>query len=122
MECPNPVILSEGAGSGVSRRICGLGCSTRKMNFDSHKEAHTARRDLTGIPYIESLRGNLISRHLRKTLLQTPENHPIDLPSAPIDPSSISAQRPVAPVWHTVILIAGIVLLSVAGAAELSGA
>lgn len=38
-----------------------------------------------------------------------------------IPPAPVSVPEPVAPVWHTVLLIAGIVLLSIAGAAELSG-
>ena len=54
--------------------------------------------------------------------MQTPENDPIDLTSPQVDPSSRPWPGPVAPVWHTVVLIAGIVLLSIAGAAELSGA
>jgi membrane protease YdiL (CAAX protease family) len=41
-----------------------------------------------------------------------------DSPSFGPEPLSCG---PVAPVWHTVILIAGIILMSVAGAAQLSG-
>ena len=55
------------------------------------------------------------------SLLHTPEHHAIDLGSPRIDPSPESAPQPVAPVWHSVILIAGIVLMSIAGAAELTG-
>jgi membrane protease YdiL (CAAX protease family) len=54
--------------------------------------------------------------------LQTPENFPIDPVPLQIDPSPMRSPGAVAPAWHTVILIAGIVLLSIAGAAELSGA
>jgi hypothetical protein len=54
--------------------------------------------------------------------LQTPEHHPIDVPTPQIDRSSMSAPGPVAPVWHTVVLIAGVVLLSAAGAEQLSAA
>ena len=39
-----------------------------------------------------------------------------------IQPAAPSAPQPVAAVWHTVLLIMGIVLLSIAGAAQLSGA
>jgi len=54
--------------------------------------------------------------------LQTPENSPIDPLSPPIDPSSMRSPWPIAPLWHTILLIAGIALLSVAGAAQFSGA
>jgi hypothetical protein len=54
--------------------------------------------------------------------LETPENQPIDPPLPSIDPSSMSSPWPIAPVWHTILLIAGIVLLSIAGAAQFSGA
>jgi hypothetical protein len=55
-------------------------------------------------------------------LLQTPEHHPIQLPSPQIEPSSMPSPDPVAPVWHTIVLIAGIVVLSIASAAQLSDA
>jgi membrane protease YdiL (CAAX protease family) len=53
--------------------------------------------------------------------LQIPENGPIDPSSRPALHTAIVPPSPVAPVWHTVVLIAGIALLSVAGAAEFSG-
>lgn len=54
--------------------------------------------------------------------MEIPENQPIDPLSPPVDPSSMSSPSPVAPAWHTILLIAGIVLLSIAGAAQFSGA
>ncbi len=49
-----------------------------------------------------------------------PSENNSDLQSIPL--SAPSPPSPVAPVWHTVLLMAGIVLLSLAGAAELTGA
>ena len=48
-------------------------------------------------------------------------------PDQPIDPPSFELHsaahsEPVAPVWHTLVLIAGIILMSFAGAHQLSGA
>ena len=37
-------------------------------------------------------------------------------------PEPVSSSGPIAPLWHTVVLIAGIVLISFAGAQQLSGA
>jgi membrane protease YdiL (CAAX protease family) len=48
-----------------------------------------------------------------------PEN---SLDSQWIQPAAPAMQAPVAPLWHTVVLIAGIVLLSIAGAAQFSNA
>ena len=55
-----------------------------------------------------------------ETGLQISENGPIDLSSQPAPHAPGAFPSPVAPAWHTVVLIAGIALLSVAGAAELS--
>ena len=38
-----------------------------------------------------------------------------------IQPAPPETPKPVAPLWHTIILIAGIALMSIAGAAELTG-
>jgi membrane protease YdiL (CAAX protease family) len=58
--------------------------------------------------------------------LQTPEHDSAS--NDVIDPSAVQTNQaagtppgPVAPVWHTAVLIAGIVLISVAGVFELSG-
>jgi membrane protease YdiL (CAAX protease family) len=56
-----------------------------------------------------------------ETGLQLPEDAPIDTNLLPAIHSPTILPSPVAPVWHTVVLIAGIALLSVAGAAEFSG-
>ncbi len=56
-----------------------------------------------------------------ETGLQIPEDGPIDTTSLPALPTATVQPSPVAPVWHTVVLIAGIALLSVAGAAQFSG-
>ena len=53
--------------------------------------------------------------------MQTPENGPLDLSSELVRQPGADVPQPVAPVWHTVVLIAGIVLLSVMGALELAG-
>lgn len=50
-----------------------------------------------------------------------PSNHVIDSSLAQTTPVVAALPGPVAPLWHTVVLIAGIVLVSVAGAFELSG-
>lgn len=42
------------------------------------------------------------------------------LPSEPI-PTALTADRPIAPMWHTIVLIAGIGLLSFEGARQMSG-
>jgi membrane protease YdiL (CAAX protease family) len=52
--------------------------------------------------------------------LALPPENSID--SQWIQPAAPPIQAPVAPVWHTVLLIMGIGLLSIAGAAELRGA
>jgi hypothetical protein len=53
--------------------------------------------------------------------LQTPENGVSDPGAAPLQREMPDLPRPVAPVWHTVVLIAGIILLSVSSAMEFSG-
>lgn len=53
--------------------------------------------------------------------MQTPENGVSDAGAAPLPPEPADLPRPVAPVWHTVVLIVSVILLSVAGAKELSG-
>jgi CAAX protease family protein len=51
--------------------------------------------------------------------LETPENEPIVAPL--VEPPNLpAAPRTVAPVWHTVVLIMGLLALSVAGRASLS--
>ena len=52
--------------------------------------------------------------------MQTPENDVSDSGAAPPQPEITTLPRPVAPVWHTVVLIAGVILLSVSGAKEVS--
>jgi membrane protease YdiL (CAAX protease family) len=53
--------------------------------------------------------------------LQTPENGVSDAGAAPLQRETADVPRPVAPVWHTVVLIAGVILLSISGAKEISG-
>ena len=50
-----------------------------------------------------------------------PTNHVIDSSLVQTDQGETTLPAPVAPVWHTVVLIAGIVVVSVAGAFEFSG-
>ncbi len=52
--------------------------------------------------------------------MQTPENQPTDLPSLNLDRPPTALSAAVAPLWHTLILIAAIVLLSMSGAKQLS--
>jgi uncharacterized protein len=52
--------------------------------------------------------------------LQTPENGVSDTGAAPPQPEIATLPKPVAPVWHTVVLIVGVILLSVSGAKEVS--
>lgn len=53
--------------------------------------------------------------------MQTPENGVSDSGAAPSHREIADLPKPIAPVWHTVVLVVGIVLLSVSGAIELSG-
>jgi uncharacterized protein len=53
--------------------------------------------------------------------LHTPENGVSDAGAAPLQPEPADLPRPVAPAWHTVVLIVGVIVLSVSGAKELSG-
>jgi membrane protease YdiL (CAAX protease family) len=53
--------------------------------------------------------------------LQTPENGVSDAGAAPLQREAADLPRPVAPAWHTLVLIAGVILLSIAGAKEMSG-
>jgi membrane protease YdiL (CAAX protease family) len=52
---------------------------------------------------------------------ESPSNDVIDGSSVQTNQFATTWPAPVAPVWHTVVLIAGIVLVSVAGVFELSG-
>jgi membrane protease YdiL (CAAX protease family) len=52
---------------------------------------------------------------------ESPSNDVIDGSSVQTNQFATTSPAPVAPVWHTVVLIAGIVLVSVAGVFELSG-
>ncbi len=54
--------------------------------------------------------------------MQTPENGLSDTGAAPPQREIADPPKPIAPVWHTVVLIAGIILLSVSSAMEFSGA
>jgi uncharacterized protein len=54
--------------------------------------------------------------------LQTPENEVSDAGATPLEREIADPPKPIAPVWHTVVLVAGVVLLSVSSAAGLSGA
>jgi uncharacterized protein len=53
--------------------------------------------------------------------LQTPENGVSEAGAAPLQREPADLPGPVAPLWHTVVLIVGVLLLSVLGAKELSG-
>lgn len=53
--------------------------------------------------------------------MQTPENGVSDPGTAPLQRETADLTRPVAPVWHTVILIVGVIVLSISGAKEISG-
>ncbi len=53
--------------------------------------------------------------------MQTPENGLSDAGAAPLQLETADLPKPIAPVWHTVILIVGMVLLSVSSAKEFSG-
>jgi CAAX protease family protein len=53
--------------------------------------------------------------------LQTPENGMSDAVAAPQQREIADLPKPIAPVWHTVVLIVGVGLLSVSGAVESSG-
>jgi hypothetical protein len=52
--------------------------------------------------------------------LPIPENDPIELGSALPPPAPIPARLTVAPAWHTIVLVAAIVAISVHGAARIS--
>ena len=54
--------------------------------------------------------------------MQTYENGVSDAGAAPLQGENADPPKPIAPVWHTVVLIAGILLLSVSSAKEFSGA
>ena len=54
--------------------------------------------------------------------MQTPENGVSDVGAAPLQREASDLAGPVAPVWHTVVLIVGVLLLSLLGAKQLSGA
>jgi uncharacterized protein len=53
--------------------------------------------------------------------LQTPENGMSDAGTSPLQREIADLPKPIAPVWHTVVLIVGVLLLSVSGAIETSG-
>lgn len=52
--------------------------------------------------------------------MQMPENEPINAPLVEVPQEPAPTPAAVAPVWHTVVLIAGIVAISVTGASRLS--
>lgn len=52
--------------------------------------------------------------------MPTPENDPIELDLAGQPQTSLPAKLAVAPAWHTIVLVAGIVAISVHGASQLS--
>jgi hypothetical protein len=52
--------------------------------------------------------------------LPIPENDPLELFPAVPPPAAIPARLTVAPAWHTVVLVAAIVAISVHGAAKIS--
>jgi uncharacterized protein len=79
------------------------------MSFETYRSLPTSKGNWCSIS------------ELMETGLQIPEDGPIDTTPPPAFHIPIVAPSPVAPAWHTVVLIAGIALLSVAGAAELSG-
>lgn len=53
--------------------------------------------------------------------MSNPENAVTEPLPSESSSTAIAAQRPIAPLWHTVVLIAGIALLSFAGARQLTG-
>ena len=53
--------------------------------------------------------------------MHTPENGVSDAGAAPLKRETADLPRPIAPAWHTVVLIVGVILLSVSGAKEISG-
>ncbi len=53
--------------------------------------------------------------------LQTPENYPVTSSLSESQQPSPVAQGPVAPVWHTVVLVAGIAALSIQSVMQFSG-
>ncbi|HEY1497057.1 MAG TPA: hypothetical protein VGF49_21025, partial [Candidatus Solibacter sp.] len=53
--------------------------------------------------------------------MQTPENGVSDPGAEPLQREMPDRPRSVAPVWHTLVLIVGVLLLSVSGAMEFSG-
>jgi membrane protease YdiL (CAAX protease family) len=54
--------------------------------------------------------------------LQTPENGVSATGAAPLQREIPDPPKPIAPLWHTVVLVVGIIFLSVSGAMVLSGA
>ena len=54
--------------------------------------------------------------------MQIPEDHLTYIPSSQTPDTFAAPRVPVAPAWHTVVLIAAILLISAAGAMEFSGA
>ena len=53
--------------------------------------------------------------------MQTPENGVSDADGAPLQCDTADRPKPVASLWHTVVLIVGVVLLSISGAVQTSG-
>jgi membrane protease YdiL (CAAX protease family) len=59
----------------------------------------------------------MLSRNIK---LQTPEKEPIDAALIEAPQETASTASPVAPAWHTVALLAGILALSIHGASQIS--